>query len=307
MIDYKKNFIKKANKIHNNKYNYSLVEYVNTDTKVTIICPSHGQFEQTPRSHAHKGNGCNKCAVDRSMSVNTKTTKQFIMDAMKVHGDRYDYSLSEYVNANTPIKIICKIHGEFFQEPYVHTSFGCGCSKCNKRLSQSDFINKANEKHNNRYDYSLVKYNLGSEKIKIICNEHGEFLQQANSHLNGSGCPKCKYGNSYSKISIEWLEGIMDNQTIFIQHAKNNGEYKIPNTNIRVDGYCKETNTVYEFHGDVFHGNPELFESNSFCHPFNKEKTAGQLFKETKTRETRIKKLGYNLVVMWEGQYKNKY
>ena len=104
----KEQFIKEANLIHNNKYDYSLVQYINSSTPVQIICPIHGIFKQTPEKHICNKHGCPKCGKSQR-----KTTQEFIEDAHKVHGDFFDYSLVNYVNAKTPIKIICPIHGIF--------------------------------------------------------------------------------------------------------------------------------------------------------------------------------------------------
>lgn len=194
----KNNFIEKASRVHNNFYDYSLVDYINTDTKVKIICPIHGVFEQTPRIHLYKKGGCNACAVDRSKATNTKTTDSFINEAREVHGDKYDYSKTKYVNAHTPVTITCPIHGDFKQRPYVHVVHKSGCKKCAVRLTQNDFISKASLIHNDKYDYSLVKYASGKDKISIICPTHGEFEQCAESHLRGVGCPKCSGNIPYT-------------------------------------------------------------------------------------------------------------
>lgn len=117
-------FIEKARKVHGNKYNYSQVEYINTKTKVCIICPTHGEFWQTPNKHLN-GYGCKKCSGYFVDSINS-----FIEKAKEVHGDKYDYSKSIYVNARIKVCIVCPIHGEFWQEPYVHVGQKCGCPKC---------------------------------------------------------------------------------------------------------------------------------------------------------------------------------
>ena len=116
-------FIKKAREVHGDKYDYSKVEYVNSKEKVTIICPKHGEFPQTPQKHL-LGQGCPKCGNKPKL-----TTEEFIRKAREVHGDKYDYSKVEYVNATTPVVIICPKHGEFLQNPYNHTD-GRGCKKC---------------------------------------------------------------------------------------------------------------------------------------------------------------------------------
>jgi hypothetical protein len=89
---------------------------------------------------------------------------------------------------------------------------------------------------------------------------------------------------------------------IYIQHALNGGEFNIPSTRYKADGYCKETNTIYEFHGDCWHGNPDVFESHEICNPFS-ELTAGELYHNTLIREKDIIDLGYNLEVLWESNF----
>ena len=107
----------------------------------------------------------------------------------------------------------------------------------------------------------------------------------------------------HSSKAIQWLTQVMDSQQIHIQHAMNGGEYSIPTTRYHADGYCAETNTVYEFHGDVWHGNPNVFASDEHCHPFNPHITAGELFTKTINRDQQICDLGYNIVVMWEADF----
>ncbi len=129
-------FISKANKTHNNKYDYSLVEYVNSKTKVKIICPIHGMFEQTPNNHL-SGNGCNKCGLNSSINKQTMNIFVFVNKANKTHNNKYDYSLVEYVNTKTKVKIICPIHGVFEQTPDAHLS-NKGCPKCVSVISKQE-------------------------------------------------------------------------------------------------------------------------------------------------------------------------
>ena len=179
-------FIEKSSKIHNNKYGYSLVKYINSKTKVKIICFIHGVFEQSPNGHL-SGQGCPFC------NGGIKTTNEiFIKKAKKIHGDKYNYSLINYVNSNTKVKIICKIHGEFYQYPGHHINRKYGCPKCSNRYNYTtnEFIEKSKIIHN-KYDYSLVNYINNKIKIKIICSEHGVFEQRPDDHLKGFGCHKC--------------------------------------------------------------------------------------------------------------------
>jgi hypothetical protein len=121
-------FKEKAIAVHGNRYDYSKVEYKGTHDKVIIICPEHGEFEQTPNKHL-RGQGCPKCHYKRLSDAFTKDKDQFIKDAIKVHGNKYDYSKVEYVNNKTKVCIICPKHGEFWQEPYSHLR-GKGCPVC---------------------------------------------------------------------------------------------------------------------------------------------------------------------------------
>ena len=127
------------------------------------------------------------------------TQKEFIERAIKVHGNKYDYSKVIYKNSSTKVCIICPEHGEFWQLPNSHLQ-GIGCPKCGdlkkgeyKKSNTDNFINRAKEVHGNKYDYSKSVYKGVHDKICIICPEHGEFWQEANNHLHGKGCPKCKY------------------------------------------------------------------------------------------------------------------
>jgi ribosomal protein L37AE/L43A len=117
----KDNFIKLCSNIHNNKYDYSLVNYTGNKNKVKIICPHHGVFEQSPNHHKNK-RGCPSCA-------NKHADKTFKVDSNKIHKNMYDYSLVNYINSHTKVKIICPYHGEFLQTPNSHKS-GSGCPIC---------------------------------------------------------------------------------------------------------------------------------------------------------------------------------
>ena len=191
----KEEFIKRAREIHGNKYDYSKVEYVNSATKVCIICSKHGEFWQKPYCHL-RGYGCPECATNKKL-----TKEEFIRRAKKVHGSKYDYSKVKYVNNKTKVCIICPEHGEFWQDPNSHLS-GINCPKCSKSyMDQKYFIELASKKFNNKYDYSKVKYKKATEKVCIICPEHGEFWQTPNSHLNSKhGCPICGTIASHKSI-----------------------------------------------------------------------------------------------------------
>ena len=123
--------------------------------------------------------------------------EKFIDKAVAVHGDLYDYSSVEYTSSSEKVCIICPEHGEFWQSPADHVR-GRGCPVCanakkgRKTMTTEEFIMKAIEKHGDRYKYGKTVYKGPSVKVTITCSEHGDFQQLPYSHLNGSGCPKCK-------------------------------------------------------------------------------------------------------------------
>jgi len=201
-------FIRRAKEIHGNKYDYSKVKYVSAKDKICIICPEHGEFMQTPNSHLN-GNGCGECARKTLWDKRgRKTTEQFIEDAKRVHGDKYDYSKVEYKGSEVEVTIICPKHGEFKQTPYVHLK-GHNCPTCARRphITTEDFIRRAKEVHGDKYDYSKVNYVNGKTKVTIICHKHGEFDQVAGGHLHGKGCSKCGVESSAkSKLKIQSTE-----------------------------------------------------------------------------------------------------
>ena len=124
-------FVNRAKKIHDDRYDYSKVNYINCQTKVCIICPEHGEFWQKPIYHL-SGGGCNRCYGNCR-----KTTEEFIEQSKKIHNNKYDYSKVEYINYDKKVCIVCPIHGEFWQSPDSHLQ-GCGCAKCSYVISKPE-------------------------------------------------------------------------------------------------------------------------------------------------------------------------
>ena len=131
-------FIEKSNEIHGDKYDYNLVDYINSKTKVKIICPIHGIFEQIPNCHLI-GQGCTKCGIEKNKVINRKNIKDFIEESNEIHNSKYDYSLVEYKNNRTKVKIICTEHGIFEQTPSKH-SYGQGCPFCKTKSKGEEII-----------------------------------------------------------------------------------------------------------------------------------------------------------------------
>lgn len=237
----KEYFISESTKLHNNKYDYTKINYINYNTKVKIICPIHGEFEQSPKQHLNKKQGCKKCQNDFCKL----DLQKFIDKSNKIHNNKYNYSLVKYINSHTKVKIICSVHGIFEQKPNTHLN-KCGCAKCaieNKCDDKLIFIEKANIIHNNKYNYSLVEYKNNHTKVRIICQKHGEFVQRPNIHLQGCGCPHCNESKGEKRI----LSHLKNNNILFIRQKKfeNCKDKKL----LPFDFYLPTYNICIEFDG----------------------------------------------------------
>lgn len=184
-------FIADARKVHGDKYDYSKVEYINSTTKVCIVCPKHGEFWQRPNDHL-RGHGCDECANNKPL-----TTETFILKARDVFGDFYNYDSVEYVSAYIPVKIKCPIHGYFHQAPYRHL-YGCGCKKCandaNKHLVQGVGINDM----------------IDGKKLRCYRVWIGMLSRGYNSHFKENNptytkCYVCEEWHTLSRFN-EWFE-----------------------------------------------------------------------------------------------------
>jgi hypothetical protein len=261
----KLDFILRSNRIHNNKYNYSETIYINNKTKVKIYCNyCNNYFYQIPYHHL-KGHGCQVCSKNKKLS-----TEEFINKATLKYGDDYNYSLVEYKNAQTKVKIICKYHGIIEQRPFSHLKSRPRCCSKYIKMCNKEFIEKVKLIHGIKYDYSLVSYKNSRTKIKIICNIHNYIFEQTpNNHLSKKhNCPLCgnmsrrlkrieeisinKFnGNqivpSFNKDACDIFDIINKEKGINIKHATNGGEYYIQSLGYWLDGYDKDNNTVYEY------------------------------------------------------------
>ncbi len=257
-------FILKASLRHNNIYDYSLVQYVNSITKVCIICKTHGEFWVRPDAHVRKV-GCPSC---NGGVIYTKD--KFIEISNIVHSNTYDYSLVEYKNSTSKVIIICPTHGQFLMPPSSHLQ-GRRCHKCSNvyRKTTEEFITSCQEVHKDIYDYSLVKYVNNRNKIKIICKKHGEFDQIPKDHLRGRGCSKCRSSKGENLVSNLLKEKNIDYSSQYMFDDCKGKTRKLP-----FDFYLPEYNVCIEYDGkfhfeDIFgYGNETIKSDNikdEFC------------------------------------------
>jgi len=298
----KEAFIEKAKNIHGDAYDYSKVTYVNSQTHITIICNTcHTEFSQVPNSHL-QGCGCDKCAHKINHDNQRLSADEIIVRARDVHGDKYDYSTINYINSHLPITMVCKMCSNTFHQLYGnHITQKQGCPFCSGRFMDTAlFIEKAQNKHGEEYDYRNVEYTKSNRNVIIICNKTKlEFHQTPNSHLIGSKCPCCS-PSRYSRKAVQYLDFMASYHKINIQHKLNGGELYIKP--YYMDGFSEEINTIYEFNGTVYHGDPRLCapsHHNYLGHNY------GELYENTLKKAQFIKDSGYKLVVMWEHDWNN--
>ena len=255
-------FKKKAIEKFGDKYDYSKAEYIDGKTDITIICPIHGEFRQTPHNHL-LGKGCIECQKDKAFEdFKKKVNEKF--------DNKYDYSKAKYVNAHTNIIITCPIHGDFLQTPDTHLhSKGCKlcCKKDPTRGQQTteSFVERARKLHGDKYDYSQVEYVRNSIPVKIICPEHGVFMQSPNSHLNGRGCPECSnkkpmtketfiekarkvHGDKYDYSKVEYV----NNSTLITITCPIHGDFVQTPHNHLMGQQCPKCSTNYQYTTEEF-------------------------------------------------------
>ena len=251
-------FLDRCNTIHDSFYDYSKVIYETHRHKIIIGCPIHGDFLQSAGTHM-RGADCPKCAIESIRMSRRLNTDDFINKAKEIHGDTYDYSRVDYVDARTRVYIGCKTHGYFQQTPAAHKS-GHGCPTCgdeNRALSTEAFIERSKEIHGDIYDYTHTNYVRSKQKVAIKCKEHGIFYQKPHHHLEGVGCAKCGFqkntsnteefinkaialfgDNTYDYSSVVYV----NNQTKVSIGCSTHGKFwQTPNSHLSGNGcpYCK--------------------------------------------------------------------
>lgn len=218
--------------------------------------------------------------------------------------------MDTYVNDGYKILHKCKNNHTWLARPN-HILRGIYCPECaaifrglKRRKNKETYEKEIKKIHSGRISV-LGEYQGAFIKLKHKCNVcNFNWVATPDNLINStkSGCPRCAKGKAHSNKAIRWLKEESKKRGIRIRHAENWGEFIIPNTRLKVDGYHRPTNTIFEFYGNVFHGNLEIYKPRQKPHPYL-NKTAKQLWKETHDRENYLRNLGYNLVTIWEKDY----
>lgn len=292
-------FVEKANSYHQNKYDYSLIKEPSIlgEAYLAIICKTHGPFQQKAKDHMRQ-RGCSLCGRERAVNSLNKTQEEFITQAKIVHNNIYDYSKVIYSKYHKKVEIICEAHGSYWQTPanHLHKTLQQGCPTCagNIRLTTEQFIKKSTMVHCDEYDYSLTQYIDSKTKLTVVCKKHGEFHVFPSNHFKGKKCPKCKF--RVSKAETAWL-----NSLNIPKKYRQKALLMSSGKRYEVDAYNPETNTVYEFNGDYWHGNPNKFEKDAW-----NERTSctfGELYEKTLEKEKELRANNFTVISIWEKEF----
>ena len=264
-VDKNKSIIHEFKKIQNdNKYDYSLVNYIDGRTPVKIICKEHGVFEQRPIDHK-QGKGCRKCS-----GVYQMTPDEYLSEVKKIYPN-YDFSKTKYINKKNKIIVIDEDGFEYLIDPYAFIN---GRDLGIKSLIDinSYLIHRYKKVHVDKYSYEKVKYSGNQKNIIITCKEHGDFSQTPGAHQNGAGCPKCAKNNKVelndiieklkSKIGdeIDYNKTILNSSSDIRLFDKYGLEHRVSLSNIMKHGKLTIENAVnktdfFKFKANEVHDN----------------------------------------------------
>ena len=303
-------FIQKATQLHGQKYDYSKVrQFKNQHELVLIGCdnPEHGYFLKSPANHLHKHlkQGCPECGHKRGTEKIRKSWENFLTDAKKVHGEKYEYEKGSFETTRSIIEIYCKECEIYFPQRVMDHLSGNGHPTCNRekgrqklrKLNTEIVVRRCQEVWGNTYDYSRVKWERDSIPIEVGCLKgHGFFLIDFHNHTGlKRGCKKC--GSTRRTKQNLWLDsiGIPDD----LEHRE--ATLKFPDGSwVFPDGMHREEKVVYEFWGDFWHGNPEKYNPDDYAH---NGKTFGELYYGTQLKRERYKLFGFKLIEIWEADW----
>lgn len=222
-------FIKRA-KVYHPELDYSKVSYQTTLIPVEIVCPIHGSFMRRPQQIISMGhNGCPECDKIRNPKngESFRKTPQQAFNDIKKQFPNLNFSKAKYINTNTPIDVVCPIHGEFSIKPCKMRLTKYGCPDCgnankgagNRRLKNqkpksAEYKDLTKYKDSRKktiifkmqaqvyfpeYNYSRVIYTGSKNRVEIICPKHGVFFQKPECLFHGHGCPKCGWESGREK------------------------------------------------------------------------------------------------------------
>ena len=273
-------FIKSAMFVHNGFFSYDKCIYINSNEKVTITCPIHGDFEQKANNHLN-GQGCLKCKLEGikhkiTMREQVNKSTRSISDAVfkeryyNKFGHVYDLSDTIYINNRTIFYPLCKIHGKFPITPN-HLMMGRGCPKCakNYHYTKEELVEKFKEIHGCNFLYDRVNEAKTHEMVEIGCKIHGYFMQMVSNHLKGQGCPLCKESKMEKEITelLAKKEIEFEREKRFDWLGRQSLDFYLPKYNVVI-----ECQGIQHFEPLDYFGGKEEFEKRKMLDSTKSEK-----------------------------------
>jgi hypothetical protein len=296
---------------------------LNCNKKFWFTC--HNCFHDFDRSpnKINRGDWCPYCSNHKLCDIETcdfcKNKSFAIFPKVKNWSNKNTLKpLQVFLNSHQEIWFNCDICEHDFCKrassfktcwcPYCSHQKLCENLNCQMCLNMSFASNPKSVFLSDNVDPRFIFKNSNSKKYNFICIKKHIFSSTLDNICKGNWCLICSKSN-YSPVSINWLNIISIINNSYIQHAENIGEYKIPNTGkindkrtqLRADGFCFESNTIYLFHGTKYHGDPRFCNPNDFNYLGQNYR---ELYKRTIENENLIRSLGYSLVIMWEYDWK---
>lgn len=284
----------------------------NQPARVSLECADCGKRFARHWSHLMTSDRCPGCPIcsaeaRREGFVARDETIEKIQEVV----ESLDLQIVEIERRNGKlyIDVKCLVCGCLSNKAYSnlmrrHGCKACAAAKASERMMKSheQYVKDVSARHGNAVEV-LSPYKGDNKKVKLRCKDGHTWRAHAGSILQGRYCPHCNTPKKYSFVAIRWLESIAEKEGIKIEHAENGGERRFPDLNITVDGFCEETNTVYEFYGDTWHGNPKKFSAEDRPHPFDTNLTAAAIWKRDAAREQALRDAGYRVITIWESDW----
>ena len=284
-------------------------------SKYSWICPKGcGNHQWTTAAHNVRiGRGCHVCCGKKVCACLCNSLAMLRPDIVSMWSPVNTLSPYKLTQCSAKrVTLMCdRGHPDWSTSGQVVGVMGGGCRQCGydsaaekNRLTTDEFIARTQAKWPNALDYSMVEYKSCQEEVHLRCTAKGHNICLRPSWLLYKAqypCGKCALdGNSrrFSKASFTWLQYMEVKHRQRIQHGRNGGEYKVPGTKFHADGYCSETRTIYEYHGDYWHGNPRCYPGETMNEVV--KMTMGALYARTMCRETMLRDMGYTVVSIWE-------
>lgn len=253
--------LRRIHEVHGSRYTFPRwgEEYAKVTSHVTAVCSKHGPFRIKPVK-LYGGQGCRLCGRDSTKSAQLDGLDVFVKKAREVHGDRYSYSSAVYVNATTPLEVVCREHGPFQVRPNNHVNAKSGCPRCAiesrgraKMVPFSEFVERSTEVHGLTYSYHEDGYSGVNGDVQVSCPTHGTFTQRGSDHIGGHGCGRCSSFYNH----LRWSTGSLGQQGVaeFVQSLGLDVEQnvQVPGAKTELDIYVPSCNLAIEYHGVYFH------------------------------------------------------